>query len=283
MGETSSGSFTFSDPAGSWTDTFQKTIQIVDTNLELQFKPPQVSITLGRLPANAAITVDNAPYASNQLPKVFVWDPGSTHALQVDAMIQMGQGVRYVFVQWSDGSKDASRSITATQSGNLTATFKTQYELKVFSDLGDPQGSGWYDAGRTAAFSVTSPQPTTGLFGSLGGKATFQTWTGDSTQSTATADIVMDSPKAVQAEWTTDNSVPYMILGGVGVAIAVVIMLALLLMRRKKTPTPSYAPAPPPPTPPARAQPPFCKNCGNPTTYIEQYQRYYCYNCQQYD
>ena len=148
-----------------------------------------------------------------------------------------------------------------TQSSNLTATFKTQYELKVVSDLGDPQGSGWYDAGSIATFSVTSPQPETGLFGSLGGKVIFQRWTGCSTPNTAqhrTADIVMDSPKTVQAQWTTDNSVPYMILGGIGLALVVVIILALLLMRRKKAPAPSYAPAPPPPSP-ARVQTPFCK------------------------
>jgi len=42
-------------------------------------------------------------------------------------------------------------------------------------------------------------------------------------------------------------------------------------------PPPSYAPAPPPP-PPSR----LCPNCGKPATYIQQYQRHYCYNCKEY-
>ena len=288
MGLTRTGNYAYSSSRGGWTEKYSSTNQITDTNLEFQFKPvqpAQVSITLGRPNANVPISLDGVPYASGQLPKVFTWDTGSTHTLRVDKMILGESGVRYVFIQWSDSSKDASRSITATQSSNLTATFKTQYELKVVSDFGDPQGSGWYDAGSTATISVTSPQPETGLFGSLGGKTTFQTWIGDSTEST-TANIVMDGPKTVHAEWTTDNSMPYMILGGIGVAVVAVIILALLLTRRKKPPAqaypPAYAPAPPPP-PPAQATAPFCKNCGKPTTYIGQYQRYYCYNCKQYE
>jgi hypothetical protein len=45
-------------------------------------------------------------------------------------------------------------------------------------------------------------------------------------------------------------------------------------------PMPS-APAPPPPAPGAQAAP-NCPTCGNPTTYVPQYGRYYCYNCKQY-
>jgi len=48
---------------------------------------------------------------------------------------------------------------------------------------------------------------------------------------------------------------------------------------------PAYAPAPAytaPPTPPPPPQSPFCATCGKRTTYIQQYQRHYCYNCQKY-
>lgn len=268
MGLTVTGTYTYSDSVGGWTEKYADTNQFADTNLD--FRPPQVSITLGRPSVNVAVTVDNVSYAGDQLPKVFTWDPGSAHTLQVDKMVQGDAGVRYVFVQWSDGSKDASRSVTPTQSSNLTAAFKTQYELQVTSDLGNPQGSDWYDAESTATFSVTSPQPETGLFGLLGGKATFRDWTGDSTANTPTANIVMDAPKTVQAEWTTDDSQPYMILGGIGVAVLVAIILAFLLMRRKKAPALTYAPAPPPPptapptaptaTGPAATK--YCIDCG---------------------
>jgi len=54
-------------------------------------------------------------------------------------------------------------------------------------------------------------------------------------------------------------------------------------------PAPGMAPqvpapmAPPPPqAAPAMAPAPRCTNCGQPTTYIAQYGRYYCYACSRY-
>lgn len=45
----------------------------------------------------------------------------------------------------------------------------------------------------------------------------------------------------------------------------------------------SQAPQVPPPPPQGAAQNvPACPNCGQPLTWIEQYQRWYCYNCQRY-
>jgi len=49
------------------------------------------------------------------------------------------------------------------------------------------------------------------------------------------------------------------------------------------TPYPAQSIPPPPPPPEAAVpRPPFCANCGRPTTYVQQYQRYYCYYCQKY-
>ena len=41
---------------------------------------------------------------------------------------------------------------------------------------------------------------------------------------------------------------------------------------------PAYAPSAPATAPP----PPTCPTCGQPLTYIQQYQRWYCQNCQKY-
>jgi MFS family permease len=40
-----------------------------------------------------------------------------------------------------------------------------------------------------------------------------------------------------------------------------------------------FAPAPPPPPPPGAE---VCPTCGGPLTYIQQYQRWYCYKCKKY-
>ena len=281
----------FVDVDGTWQTYAEVNKEVTKSNKDGDFMirarvAPTVKLALQVEPNIAGITVDQVSYSADRLPATFTWEIGSAHTLLVDPMISGPAGVRYVFIEWSDGSKDTSRTITATESVDLTATFKTQYELKVVSDLGDPQGSGWHDAGSTATFSVTSPQPEEGFFGSLGGKMLLKAWTGDSAADTATASITMDGPKTVQAEWTTDDSQPYMILGGIGAAIVVAIILVFLFIRRRGAapPPPPIIPTRPavPPPQPAATQPPFCANCGSPTTYMQEHQRYYCHNCQQY-
>ena len=263
--------------AGTWTEQYSEDSQLVDTSLSFT-----VPVTLDIEPgAGVAVTVDGTTYA-DQFPRRFDWGIGSTHTLQVDPSTQGPSGIQYVFVQWSDGSKDTSRTFTATQESSLTATFKIQYQLLVSSDLGNPQGSGWYDVNTQATFSVTTPLTVEGFLGTLGGKYVFDHWSGDVTAATATTSVTMDGPKTAKAEWRTDYTMPYIIIGAIVAAIAIIV--ALLLMRRRRVPTPastyqppSPAPAVPQPPPPVTStlpppappgvQPPagkFCVNCGAP-------------------
>jgi len=57
----------------------------------------------------------------------------------------------------------------------------------------------------------------------------FASWSGDSTATTATASLTMNSPKAVIAKWTTDYTQLMALVGGV-VAIAAV----AFVLRRKR-------------------------------------------------
>lgn len=256
LGSSLTGNYALTRTAGGWTETYSRTEKLSDTSPSIVFS---AQVTLDAKPSNAIVTLDGVDYTGGQFPKVFTWNTGSTHTLKVNATIEAGNGMRYVFVQWSDGSKDTSRTVTASEAASYTATFKTQYELQVVSDLGDPQGSGWYDAGSQATFSVTTPQPERGFFGTLGGKSAFQRWTGDSTDSTPTASVQMDGPKTVTAQWTTDDSQPYMILGGLAAAVLVVIVVAIVMMRRKGRPATSMQPTldtGPPRVPPSQAVPP---------------------------
>jgi len=75
--------------------------------------------------------------------------------------------------------------------------------------------------------------------GSLGGKTVFQGWSGDSNAASPSAAISMDGPKTVTATWTTDNTQPYMVLGGIAAVVVIVAALAIFMafMRRKKVST----------------------------------------------
>jgi len=69
------------------------------------------------------------------------------------------------------------------------------------------------------------------------------------------------------------------------------LVFPMIAGRRKATPAaapPTMSPSAPPATAPSAPAPvaapatPACGNCGNPTTYIAQYGRYYCYSCSRY-
>jgi hypothetical protein len=106
-----------------------------------------------------------------------------------------GNGIRYVCTghlgtgNLTDGS-ETSVSFVITMNSSVTWTWKTQYYLKVEpTGIGAPAGAGWYDAGTTASWSVTSPWPgTTGV---------------RYITSPTSGTVLMDAPKTVTVPWTT--------------------------------------------------------------------------------
>lgn len=193
-----------------------------------------VQVTLSIEPgiSGAKATLDGLSYDTQQLPATFIWTIGSEHVLEVQGMIEDGSGIRYVFADWNDGEIMTTRTVTASSSVTYTADFKTEYLLTVKTAIGDSQGSGWYDAGSTVTFSVSSLIPAEGLMGMLGGKYVFDHWTGDSTSTTATASFTVNGPKVVTAEWRVDNTVPYMVISAI--AAVLVVAALLLVMRHRK-------------------------------------------------
>jgi uncharacterized repeat protein (TIGR02543 family) len=214
---------------GTWTEGYVENAQFEDTNLSFT---AAVSVNV-QPAANLIVTIDGVKYTSSQLPTTLNWFIGTTHSLVVNSTVQNG-GTQYVFVQWSDGSTSNSRSVTATQDTSLTATYKTQYMLTVASDLGSPQGTGWYDAGTQATFSVSTQPLEPGLLGALGGRVMFQGWSGDSHATSSSAPIIMDGPKTVTAMWTADNTLPYAIIGGIIAAVVVALALIMFMKRKKR-------------------------------------------------
>jgi len=146
------------------------------------------------LPSGSEILVlDNKTYSS--APPELTWAPGSVHDLTILSSLDTGSGTRYVFTSWNDGDTSVSRTIS--HGGVYTANYKTQHQLLIESAYGEPEGQGWYDAGSTATISVTSiEEPTT--------RYIFTGWSGDYSGDTATASVIMDSPKTITTNWRTD-------------------------------------------------------------------------------
>jgi len=86
-------------------------------------------------------------------------------------------------------------------------------------------------------------------------------------------------------------SIPINVLIVILIVVVVVVITVIVLLLRRKTrvpppPAPVYAPTPAPTpvsTPEAPEMPQSqCPDCGGPLTWIEQYQRWYCYKCGKY-
>jgi hypothetical protein len=175
------------------------------------------------------------------------WYPSgdSVEVGAVPSSVSGGEGTRYVFQHWTIDSVPASGNpVQVTMDGPHTVVglYKTQYLLTVTSDYGTVQGQGWYDAGSSATFSVTSQVDT-----SYGVKQVFERWSGDSVSTSSTATITMDSPRTVTAVWKTDSAILYATIAlGIGGAFALGIGLAAIaitrLPRAKPAPTPPLRP-----------------------------------------
>ena len=102
-----------------------------------------------------------------------------------------------------------------------------QFYVNITSPFGTPSGSGWFDKGSSASFSVT---PTTTSAGLLTYNV-FSGWSGDSTDKNSSATITIDAPKTIIAKWTVDSTQLYLTAAGVA---AVIIIAGAMVWRRSK-------------------------------------------------
>ncbi|MDD5338503.1 MAG: hypothetical protein PHG35_03710, partial [Dehalococcoidales bacterium] len=116
------------------------------------------------------------------------------HTLEVPEVINVDSGTRFAFTGWNDGVSSASRVVTH---GSLQANYQKEYLLTINSPYGNPTGAGWYAMGATASFSVTDYVET------LNTRRTFNGWSGAFSGATASGTLLMDSPKTITADWSS--------------------------------------------------------------------------------
>jgi uncharacterized membrane protein len=150
--------------------------------------------------------------------------------LTAQEMIKDSNSERRVFRAWNiDGSEVTGSTISLTMNKpyNTRAVYENEYYIEVKSELGRPQGSGWYREGSTATISVDPEVSISGFWGSLGAKHVFDRWVGvrDGDQFSSTTLITINEPMTVDAMWQADYSMAYITL-----AIILAIILALIVI-----------------------------------------------------
>jgi len=208
------------DGSGSYsgTESNRRITMNEPTTQTASFKPiPLYSLTL----QSQQGTVSGEGSYHEGVPIIFSVSPTT---------VPSDSGVRYVFTGWKSDSpggytgQDNPAEVVMNNEITEMVQWKTQYLLTIDSVI-DVEGSGWYDEGETTTLSVESSQ------GFLV-RQVFKGGSGDIQFSSETVSIVMDGPKTVVAEWTTDYTHLYL-LGGM--ASVVVASAGVLSIQRRRT------------------------------------------------
>jgi hypothetical protein len=143
------------------------------------------------------------------------YNASTTIALPVsNSVISENDGARQVFNGWggdASGTDLTSNPLEVDGPKTVTVNWKTQYYLTVSSEHGNPTGQGWYDAGTTAAFGVTTP-----ISAGSGTRFVFKSWTGTNSGysgSETSSQVIMNGPVTETATWTSQYQVAYAAVG----------------------------------------------------------------------
>ena len=183
-------------------------------------------------PRVVGLTIDGNDYPKDSLPKSFLYTSGTSHMVKAPAELVEGD-VKYVFKRWSNGDETNEITIIPEKDESYKAEYITQYRLIVKSEHGQPKGSGWYNSGTTATFSIQPEAPLEGFLGFIGVKYVFDHWSGDSNATTPEATILMNSPKTIEAIWKI-NYTPLYILVPILTILIIAIVFAISKLRAKR-------------------------------------------------
>lgn len=138
------------------------------------------------------------------------YNAGQIATVGVQSTVQYSNGTRKIFTGWNSTTlgQNPTAQITVNAPTAIRAGWKSQYLVNVQSQYGTALGSGWYDAGSSIPISV---QPMIDY-----GNATrrmFQGWAGDTTSSSPNMTLRVNSPKVVNAQWSTQYRITFKVNG----------------------------------------------------------------------
>jgi hypothetical protein len=106
------------------------------------------------------------------------------------------------FITWDTCGASNPLSILVNSTLDVTASYNHAYPLSITSSYGIAVGSGWYTQGTNATFAVQS-----NIDYGNSTKRVFKQWEGDSNSTQNKAWTIINSPKQVNAFWTTQYAV----------------------------------------------------------------------------
>jgi len=265
---------TLDDAAWTRGQTFRDTPNDISIAVE-SFVGPGYNVRIERSPIsfyftfrsqhNVWVRIDNSNYSIRANEPLRLHLPGKAYVIEVQPTLHLGPGSRIYFRQWSDGDTSNPRTVGLFQDTTLIAVYVNQYFLDVKSKYGQANGTGWYDSGSLAQFSVT---PTIVSEGAL--QYQFERWEGDASVITPTSTILMDGPKVVTAVWRATIPAAVVLMFVVVVSSSAAIPVVIVKIRKKPMRTP------------LQAQLMSCPRCNHILRWIPERRRWYCTTCAKY-
>lgn len=130
------------------------------------------------------------------------YDEGADVEIEAPEQIYVGENVRYVFSQCKyDGILTSLRNIALKldEPRTVNITYYVQYYLKVTSDFGDTEGTGWYNSSQKAVFRIINST----INVSEGIRKVFVEWRGNISSTSPVGQIVLNGPASVHAVFIT--------------------------------------------------------------------------------
>ena len=227
---------------GTW--NLQMTGEILDTNLtvltrsDVSFAIDLAPISLMvDVPNNATIWVDGTASTGGNVAVAI-----GRHSISVPMFVTINDTERLRFDSWADGYTQPNRTLFISSNMRLRVVYHPQYRLSINTNVpgANVVGAGWYDNGSLASFSVTETQLSAGgILDLLGTRVMFQGWFENGTLITTNSvgTIDMNRPHTIIAQWTTDYTIPIVLIAVV-VALCMGVYLVINRSTRKSKKTP---------------------------------------------
>ena len=215
-------------------------------------KSANLTINLGA--GNVDVTIDSATIKTtaggDASLEVAV---GSSPLVSVPPIVEFQNSTRIIFTQWNDGVTDTQRHVLIDGDITLSASYRTQYLLRVNSGS---TSETWYDKGSNATLTAPPTGASSWPLSLFGVTQSFTGWGGDVHSSMPQLNITMDSPKTITANFAVDYlplAIP--VIFGAGAAL---IVISLVIMRRRSSNIPTLGVSDQPTDS-------VCPNCGQTT------------------
>ena len=175
----------------------------------------EIDLGIPDLPVMLDNSTRNTPFDGRinvQLPV------GARHEVEIPTSLELKNSTRLVFSRWQDGSNQTRRVILFDGDAKLTGIYKRQYLLRVESIVSTYSFSKWYDARSNVTLSAARSVPLGFPFGFLGLQYIFEGWSGTAMSSSGTVTLIMNEPKTINANYSTDLTplvVPTILVAGI--------------------------------------------------------------------